>query len=192
MSYPPTAHKRSPNSRTIIIIVLVISATLASVYFLSGLDRRPPVIIPPPPSSIIDPQTPTPAPAILAWNGCGSGKGWGTAGCNITASSWIEYVVPDTFDLFVSYNSTVPLTVNFLTLAQYSQFAYCYTVSCISGSFRTVGPSTSVNTYIFKLAEGCADYVAIFRASSSGVWYPNLWVTHNASPSWTGICAMSK
>jgi hypothetical protein len=98
--------------------------------------------------------------------------------------------VPDTFDLFVSFSSNVTVTVYFLTLGQYTQYAYCHGISCVSGSYRIINATTSVQNSVFKLAEGCADYVAIFQPSANASIYPDLWVAHNSAPTWTGICSI--
>ncbi len=190
---------------SLMIVALAIIGLLASAYFANSLINalnnpnnasnsaaRPPSIIPPSASSIKDPPTPTPAREILVWNGCGSGSSWGSTPCRLSASQWYEYVVPDTFDLFVSLTSNVTVTVYFLTLGQYTQYAYCGGISCVSGFYRLTTASTSIQNYVFKLAEGCADYVMIFQPSANASMNPDLWVTHNAAPTWTGICSIMR
>jgi hypothetical protein len=47
---------------------------------------------------------------------------------------------------------------------------------------------TTVN-YDFHLAEGCADYVAVFTAATPITVTPNVSVTYNPATSATGDCA---
>jgi hypothetical protein len=108
----------------------------------------------------------------------------------MTSNGWREGSVPDTYDYFVSFTSTVPIHVYFFTLGQFVQFTVCNgDISCVSGYYSSLAATTSQSTAAFKLAEGCGDYVAIYVASSSGVMYPNISVKQNAAPFITGYCA---
>jgi hypothetical protein len=98
--------------------------------------------------------------------------------------------VPDTYDYFVSYTSNVSITVYFLTLGQFVQFSVCNgDINCVSGAYAYLQGATSRQNAAFKLAEGCADYVAIYVASGSGVMQPDVKVAQNAAPYATGYCA---
>jgi len=101
----------------------------------------------------------------------------------------LEGTVPDTYDYFLSFTSTVPLKPYFFTLGQFVQFSVCSgDVSCVSGSFVS-RPSTTSENFAFKLAEGCADYVSVLVASGNGVMHPNVAVTRNPAQYPTGYCA---
>ena len=98
--------------------------------------------------------------------------------------------MPDTYDYFVSFTSTVPIQVYFLTLGQFVQYTVCNgDINCVSGYYSSMLASKSQSNAVFKLAEGCGDYVAIYVASSNGVMVPNISVKQNAAPFITGYCA---
>jgi hypothetical protein len=108
-------------------------------------------------------------------------------------NGWREGTVPDTYDYFVSFTSTVPITVYFLTLGQFVQYAVCNgDLTCVSGSYAYLPAATSQNDAVFKLAEGCADYVAIYVSSANGVMTPTIQVAQNAYSGPTGYCAQSQ
>ncbi len=108
----------------------------------------------------------------------------------MTSNGWREGSVPDTFDYFVSFTSTVPITVYFFTLGQFVQYTVCNDdTSCISGYYVSLPAATSQLNAVFKLAEGCGDYVAIYVAASNGVMSPTISVKQNAAPFITGYCA---
>jgi hypothetical protein len=48
--------------------------------------------------------------------------------------------------------------------------------------------TTSVQNYVFQLAEGCADYVAIYQSSTNGALSPNIQIARNPYPAPTGVC----
>ena len=174
----------------LLVIVVLLGAFLSAMFVANGFTlfrRTPPQIIPPPASSIVDPGTGNVPPTIKLWNSCGS-----TMACVMNASGWREGGVPDTFDYYVTFTSTVPVTVYFLTLAQYTQFAYCNgQISCVSGFYKSDAPTMSAQNLIFKLAEGCADYVAIYKSSANGTMSPNIMIGQNPAQFPTGICAVS-
>jgi hypothetical protein len=110
----------------------------------------------------------------------------------MTSNGWREGGVPDTFDYFVSFTSTVPIHVYFFTLGQFVQYAVCNgDITCVSGSYAYLSAATSQSNAVFKLAEGCADYVAIYVASSTGTMYPNISVKQNSAGFITGYCAQA-
>ena len=126
------------------------------------------------------------------WNAC---NGPPSAGCSMTSRGWREGSVPDTFDYYVAFTSTVNVTVYFFTMGQFVQFSVCNgDVGCVSGSYDSINATTSVPRYmLFTLGEGCADYLAIYVASGTGVMYPDVGVSRPAilpnSP--TGYCAQA-
>jgi zinc ribbon protein len=121
-------------------------------------------------------------PTLEMWNSCGGP-------CSMTAGRWREGGVPDTFDYYVSFNATVPVAVYFLTLRQYTQFASCGSVSCVTPPIQSIPASMSVSNYKFTLAEGCASYVAIYQSTQNGVISPDVSVTYNPASQATGVCA---
>ena len=197
--YYPTTPTQAPVStgayKALIAVLLVIIALLgvglyatSSGHLFSLTGYRYSLANPPNAQSVQPPNTPTPQPPYTPiWNSCG---GPANSGCNMTPNGWREGSVPDTFDYFVSFMSTVPITVYFFTFGQFVQYTVCNgDISCVSGYYAFLPAATSQSNAIFKLAEGCGDYVAIYVASSSGVMSPNISVKQNAAPFITGYCA---
>jgi hypothetical protein len=169
----------------VILLALFLGLAVSSAGFSFFRGVSAPRIIPPPPSSLVDPQSADASPNLILWNSCGSSG----SSCIMNSTGWREGGVPDTFDYFVSFTSTIPVAVYFLTLPQYMQFAYCSgRISCVSGAFDTIAATKSVQNSIFKLAEGCADYVAIYQSTSNGEMSPNVAIGRNPYPAPTGIC----
>ncbi len=138
-----------------------------------------------PPNSI----TPTASSQTITWNTCGTGP---NQPCSITAPGWREGTVPDTYDYYVTFTSTVTITVYFFTLGQFVQFAVCNgNLSCVSGYYVYLPASLSQQNNVFKLAEGCADYVAIYISSANGTMTPNVGVATNPYNGPTGYCAQT-
>jgi hypothetical protein len=124
-------------------------------------------------------------PEFVVWNSCGGP-------CDMTADQVRAGGVPDTFDLVVSFTSTTPITVHFMTLTGWTEYSNCsFQISCVKESEHaaSVGPVTSLQDYTFKLAEGCASYVVVFQAAVPGVISPNERVRYNPSSVATGACA---
>jgi len=111
----------------------------------------------------------------------------------MTANGWREGSVPDTFDYYVSFTSTVNVTVYFFTMGQFVQYSVCNgDVSCVSGYYNSIPATANLPKYtLFTLGEGCADYLAIYVASGTGVMRPDVGVSRPAvSPGGpTGYCA---
>jgi len=171
----------------IIIILSVLSATsLGLLLPLTGNHYT--LANPPNAQSVQPPPTPTAQPPYAPiWTACG---GPPSQGCNMTSNGWREGTVPDTYDYFVSFTSTVPIRVYFFTLGQFVQYTVCNgDITCVSGYYSSLAAATSESNVAFKLAEGCADYVAIYVASSSGLMYPNISVKQNSAGFATGYCA---
>jgi hypothetical protein len=104
--------------------------------------------------------------------------------------------VPDTFTYHLQATSTGPMSVSIITLQQWAAAIQCIdngvgvTNWCMhhNGAVWSNLGVTSVS-YDFHLAEGCADYVAVFTAGSSITVTPNVSVTYNPAISATGDCA---
>jgi hypothetical protein len=121
-------------------------------------------------------------PTLVMWNSCGGP-------CNMYPGNWRVGGVPDTFDYNVSFTSTIPVDVYIVTFSQYVQFANCTgQISCVTGSYTHYGPATSLPGSVFKLAEGCSAYVAIYQTTTIGVIYPDVSVTYNPASTVTGAC----
>ncbi|TMB46752.1 MAG: hypothetical protein E6J53_04380 [Chloroflexi bacterium] len=104
--------------------------------------------------------------------------------------------VPDTFTYHLQATSTGPMSVSILTLEQWGK-----AITCIDGGAGTTNYCmhhsgvaiswlnvTSVN-YDFHMAEGCADYLAVFTAASTITVTPNVSVTYNPASGSTGACS---
>jgi cell division protein FtsB len=111
-------------------------------------------------------------------------------------SSFLAGGVPDTFTYHLEATSTGPMSVSILTLEQWATAIGCVdngggnTNWCMhhSGAVWSQLGVTSVN-YDFHLAEGCADYLAVFTAASAVTITPNVSVTYNPASSATGACS---
>ena len=202
--YPPGPSQKPAVStgpyKAIIVVLLIIIVLLGVGYFEASAGHFPfagsyryQLANPPNPQSI------QPMPAFTAgsyqdqiWNAC---SGSPSTGCTMSGHGWREGSVPDTFDYYVSFRSTVNVTVYFFTMGQFVQFSVCNgDVSCVSGSYDQIQPTTNLPPYtLFTLGEGCADYLAIYVASGSGVMYPDVGVGRPAiTPSNpTGYCAQA-
>ncbi len=103
--------------------------------------------------------------------------------------NWRVGGVPDTFDYNVSFTSTLPVAVYIVTFSQYVQFANCNgLISCVTGSYTQYGPTTNLQGSVFRLAEGCSAYVAVYKSNATGVINPNVSVTYNPASTITGAC----
>lgn len=104
--------------------------------------------------------------------------------------------IPDTFTYHLEATSTGPMSVSILTLEDFVKAIECVdngvavTNYCMhhNGSVISWIGTTAVN-YDFHLAEGCADYVAVFTAASAVTVKPNVGVIYNPASSLTGACA---
>jgi zinc-ribbon domain len=199
--YYPTTPSQAPVStgayKALIAVLLVIIVLLGVGLYATSSGHpfslgayRYSLANPPNAQSVQPPNWPTAQPPYQGiWNSCGGPSG---SGCNMTSNGWREGSVPDTYDYFVSFTSTVPIGVYFFTLGQFVQYTVCNgDINCVSGYHTSIPASTSQSNTVFKLAEGCGDYVAIYVASSSGVMYPNISVKQNATPFITGYCAQA-
>lgn len=112
------------------------------------------------------------------------------------ASSYLAGGIPDTFTYHLEATSTGPMSVSILTLEDFARATACVqsgegvTNWCMhhKGVVWSQLNVTSVN-YDFHLAEGCADYMAVFTSGSSVTVTPNVSVTYNPATSATGACS---
>ena len=103
--------------------------------------------------------------------------------------------VPDTFTYHLNATATGPFSVSILTFLQFSAAIDCVR-NGVNNTNWCMHHSGSANTWIdvpsvsfdFHLAEGCADYMAVFTAGSAVTLSPNVSVTYNPSPTFTGDC----
>jgi hypothetical protein len=195
--YPPIHSAQASVStgayKAVIVVLLVIIILLGVAFASAGhlfplTGYRYPLPNPPNALSVQPPPvSPTTPPYTLIWNACGQVQ---SVGCNMTGNGWREGSVPDTYDYFVNYTSTVPITVYFFTLGQFVQYTICNgDVSCVSGYYITLTAATSRLYAAFQLAEGCGDYVAIYVSSGSGTMHPSISVKQHAYSQPTGYCA---
>ena len=114
----------------------------------------------------------------------------------IDGSSWyLAGGVPDTFTYHLNARATGPMSVSILTFEQFAKAIECVdggggsTHYCMhhSGSVKTWSDIGSVS-YDFHLAEGCANYLAVFTAAKPVTVIPNISVTYNPAPTFTGDC----
>jgi outer membrane murein-binding lipoprotein Lpp len=109
---------------------------------------------------------------------------------------WLVGGIPDTFTYHLVATSTGPMSVSILTLDQFAAATDCVhagrgpTNYCMhhSGVVWSQLDVTSVN-YDFHLAEGCADYLAVFTAASKVTVTPNVSVTYQPATNATGACS---
>ena len=120
-------------------------------------------------------------PTLTIWTDCGGP-------CTMQGGNYYRAGgVPDTFDYYLAFDSTVPVTTYVMTLQQFAQFDNCGP-GCITGRYTTYPASRHLEA-VFKDAEGCASYVGVFVASGSGVIHPNVRAKYNPANGPTGVCA---
>lgn len=107
--------------------------------------------------------------------------------------------VPDTFTYHLVATSTGPMNVSIVTFEQFAAATDCVhngngdTNTCMhrplspKGIANTFGGVTSVN-FDFHQAEGCANYMVVFTAPHAVTVTPNVSVTYNPAPTFTGDC----
>ncbi len=199
--YPPPPAQQPPVSTgpyKVIIAVLLIIILFLGIGYLVGSAHLPfspgyryQLANPPNVQSTLPKPTFTSQlPQYPIWNSCGVTQ------CTMTSNGWREGSVPDTFDYYVSFTSTVNVTVYFFTMGQFVQFSVCNgDVNCVSGDYDSIPATTNLPRYtLFALGEGCADYLAIYVASGTGTMTPQVGVTRSPSPPQigpTGYCAQA-
>ncbi len=111
------------------------------------------------------------------------------------ADSYLAGGIPDTFTYHLEATSTGAMNVSILTLEQWAAAIECVNLGggrtnyCMHhrGTVWSQLGVTSVK-YDFHLAEGCADYIAVFTSATSITVTPNVSVTYNPATSATGAC----
>ena len=104
--------------------------------------------------------------------------------------------VPDTFTYHLRATSSAPMSVSILTFEQFAAAIDCVhqgtgnTNYCMHHQPRTANTWVSVTTvdFDFHLAEGCANYLSVFTSASAVTVSPNVSVTYNPAPTFTGDC----
>jgi hypothetical protein len=122
-------------------------------------------------------------PHFVLWNSCGA-SGPAT-GCPLTPGH--EYVggVPDTFTYYVSFRSTVPVTVKIMSTSNF----VCWESGNCTAHWVEWANRTNLKGGVFHDAEGCAGYIAVFTSTQPGILYPNISITRNPAPNATGACS---
>jgi hypothetical protein len=105
--------------------------------------------------------------------------------------------VPDTFTYHLNATANGPMSVSILTFEQFAAAIECVdngvnnTNYCMHHSRKGTVKSwlnvTSVS-YDFHDAEGCANYMVVFTSARAITVSPDVSVTYNPAPSFTGDC----
>jgi len=104
--------------------------------------------------------------------------------------------VPDTFTYHLHATSSGPMSVSILTFEQFAAAVDCVHQGTGNTDYCMHHQPHTVNTWLhvtkvdfdFHLAEGCANYMAVFTAGSAVTVSPNVSVTYNPAPTFTGDC----
>jgi hypothetical protein len=117
---------------------------------------------------------------------------------NIAGADWyLAGGVPDTFTYHLSATATGPMSVSILTFQQFAAAIECIdngggrTNYCMHHSEKgTVKSWLEVRSvsYDFHLAEGCANYLVVFTAAKPVTVVPDVSITYNPAPTFTGDC----
>jgi hypothetical protein len=124
-------------------------------------------------------------PEYTVWTSC-------AGPCTMNPTQVRAGGAPDTFDTIISFTSTTPISVHFMTLEGWAEFSACnFKISCITPRFYdlSLGPTTSLTDYVFKDAEGCASYVVVFQSAGTGIITPDERVRYHPASAATGACA---
>jgi len=163
-------------SKSVIFCVILLALLLVAVAEVVELESR----LLSDASTIYQLDSEVSRPTLTIW----------TKSLTLSSAGWLVEGVPDSFDFIVSFNSTVPVTLYFLSYAQFVQFANSNgSISSVSGQYHYYPATTLLRDVMFTLAEACAGYVSVFQFTQGGTIYPNVAVTYNPSMSATGVCA---
>ena len=163
-------------SKSVIVCVILMALLLVAVAEVVELESRLSNDV----STISELENEVSHPTLTIW----------TKSMTLSSAGWLVEGVPDSFDFSVSFNSTVPVTLYFLSYAQLVQFANSHgSISSVSGQYQYYPATTSLKAVVFTLAEACAGYVSVFQFRQGGTIFPNVVVTYNPSLSATGVCA---
>ncbi|HZQ49700.1 MAG TPA: hypothetical protein VFB69_05280 [Candidatus Dormibacteraeota bacterium] len=103
--------------------------------------------------------------------------------------------VPDTFTYHLNATANGPMNVSIVTFEQFVAGIECVDQGrgnanyCLhhSGTVKSFLNVRSVS-YDFHLAEGCAGYMVVFTAPGTVTVHPDVGVTYNPAPTFTGEC----
>ena len=103
--------------------------------------------------------------------------------------------IPDTFTYHLNATADGPMNVSIVTFEQFVSGIECVdqgrgsTNYCLhhSGTVKSFLNVRSVS-YDFHLAEGCAGYMVVFTAPGAVTVHPDVSVTYNPAPTFTGEC----
>jgi hypothetical protein len=123
-------------------------------------------------------------PSFGLWTGCGD-SGLPDAGCPLLPGSAFVGGLPDTFDYFVSFRSTVPVTVWIMAVEDFVCWA---TATCDWHPVAEWKNRTELTNGVFHEAEGCAGYLGVWVSEQTGILYPDVRVVRNPASHPTGVC----
>jgi hypothetical protein len=111
------------------------------------------------------------------------------------ADHYLAGGVPDTFTYHLNATATGPMNVSIVTFEQFVAGIECVdqgrgnTNYCLhhSGTVKSFLGVRSVS-FDFHLAEGCAGYMVVFTAPGPVTVHPDVSVTYNPAPTFTGEC----
>lgn len=105
--------------------------------------------------------------------------------------------IPDTFTYHLHATASGPMSVSILTFEQFAAAIECVdngggsTNYCMhhsrKGTVKSWPNVTSVS-YDFHDAEGCANYLVVFTSARAITVLPDVSVTYNPAPTFTGDC----
>lgn len=121
-------------------------------------------------------------PRFVLWDSCTAAGP--AAGCPLRPG--YEYIVgvPDTFTYYVSFRSTVPVTVWIMSAPN---FVCWETGNCAWHAWGWKN-QTHLRNGVFHDAEGCAGYLAVFFSDQAGILYPDVSIVRHPAAQSTGVC----
>jgi hypothetical protein len=104
--------------------------------------------------------------------------------------------VPDTFTYHLHATASGAMSVSILTFEQFAAAVDCVHQGTGNTNYCMHHQPHIANTWLnvtqvdydFHLAEGCANYMVVFTAGSAVTVKPNVSVTYNPAPTFTGDC----
>lgn len=109
-------------------------------------------------------------------------------------NNYLSGGMPDTFTYHLKFTSDAPVTVTYMTSAQFATAIQCVKSGggnshvCLGNSGRGWKDVTTLNVDVHE-AEGCADYLVIFTAARAATIHPDVSITYNPAQGPTGACA---
>jgi len=134
-------------SKSVIVCVILFALLLVTVAEVVELETRLSNDM----STISELENEVSHPTLTIW----------TKSMTLSSAGWLVEGVPDSFDFYVSFNSTTPVTLYFLSYEQLVQFANSRgSISDVSGKYQYYPATTSLKDVVFTLAEASAGYVS--------------------------------